>query len=88
LDGRVENTLGGIRDGNVAIYGQDSRIIGETTFADEAGVSNDRVADLAKPFSQAGANAPGGTGNNCNFLFGGHDRSCSVGVSERRDGLI
>jgi hypothetical protein len=69
----VDDALGGIATGDVAIYDQDSRITGGI---DRARVGDDAIANLAKAFDQAGADATQSTGNNDNLLFEGHDSSC------------
>ena len=69
----VDDALGGIATGDVAIYDQDSRITGGI---DRARVGDDALANLAKAFDQAGADATRSTGNNDNLLFEGHDSSC------------
>ena len=48
-------------------------------FADGARVGDDAIAEIAEPFDKARANALGRAGDDCDFLFGAHDCSCSVG---------
>ena len=54
LDGPVDDALGSIAAGDVAIDDQDSRITGGI---DRARVGNDAIANLAEPFDQTGADA-------------------------------
>lgn len=68
LNGPVDDALGGIATGDVAIYDQDSRITGGI---DRARVGDDAITNLAKAFDQAGADATRSTGNNDNLLFEG-----------------
>src|SRR5262249_49480180 len=69
LNGRIDDALGSIAAGDVAIDNHDSRI---TSGLDRARVGNNAIADLAKALDQTGADATRSTGDNDNLLFERH----------------
>src|SRR5215470_5392996 len=51
----------------------------EIGVTDRARIRDDPIVELAETFHQARADASGGAGDDCNFSFGAHDLSCSIG---------
>src|SRR5262249_55822457 len=70
FNGSVDDALGSVAAGDIAIHNQDIRITGRI---DRARVGDDSIADLAEAFHQAGADATRSTSNSDNLLFEGHE---------------